>query len=691
MRHFIFIGLLLLTNIVVGQSKKVAKEQAKAYIAASHYEDALSVLNSNKQLRTKDEEGRFLLAICHYQVNDLNAAKALLDELIATEKSPYPECWFYLGKIYHAQEQFSKAIEQYKTYLRLLRPDHPNRAMLIEEIKRCDNGIRLRFRAATAVVENMGDLVNSKHDEFAPILSPKRSSKLYFSAIRPSNIGGLRDEQSKPDETFGLARSDMYSSLLSGGQWQSAQPMHYLLNSPQHEHLLGFSAQGKVLLYYKGWDWERGTIFADTFQQNTDRKLKTTPFTGPNVGADALQNMFLYNDTLLIFSARRADAYGGLDLYKSVFKQGQWSSPENLGPQINSAFDETTPFLSRDGSTLYFSSNDSRKSVGGLDVFRSVYLKEAGRWSSAENMGFPINSAADDAHFILANDGFTAFFSSARKDGLGRRDLYIAYFSKYRQEMEPAVVQRPAPRPVTNTTTSAPRPIKPTPIVGTKPKTSETWSDSASKMSAISLDCLDALVAHAQQAPKDHLVLSIYMPIHTASQKTSILYEGMAYLKQVANNLAARGIAKERIFLRSLETTFHNQYELVASIAPETYNAQKTEHIIGSSIQDALNPALNKALVYKVQVLSVQKMYSNAKMSVSPALMLENTANLAHLRYTAGVANTYEAAKSLRKDLLAQGYKGAYIVPYLFGERIDKNRARAFVDKYPDLSQYLGR
>ncbi|RME99639.1 MAG: hypothetical protein D6772_07405, partial [Bacteroidetes bacterium] len=419
------------------QSSRKLLEAAKTYLAAAHYEDALNTLRRSRRLSTKEEEGRFLMAVCYYQLNELEAATEILQTLIETEKSPYPECWLYLGRIRHAQQQFDRAIEHYKLYLRTLRPEHPNRAMIIEDIRRCDNGLRWLYREADAIVENLGANVNTAADEFAPILSPNRSTKLYFSSIRPGNTGGLRNAQTQMDEQYGHPLSDMFMTEVSGGVWQQPQRMHYLLNTPQHEQILGFLNQGRILLYYRGWNWERGEIFADTFQQHTQRSLKTTPFLGPVVASAGEFNLHVLGDTLLTFAAQRPDGYGGLDLYQSQLRNGKWTPAVNLGPQINSPFDETTPFLARDGRTLYYSTNDSRRSAGGLDVVRSVFLPEAERWSEAENLGFPINSAADDAHFRLARDGFTGFFSSARKDGYGMRDLYVAFFTKYRQEMDP--------------------------------------------------------------------------------------------------------------------------------------------------------------------------------------------------------------------------------------------------------------
>ena len=696
MKYISLIIILCFSTIALSQSSKNIKEQAKAYIAAAHYQDAINVLKTNRQLSNKDEEGRFLIAVCYYQLNDLSAANSILKDLVNNEKSPYPECWFYLGKIFHAQQQFQKAIQNYKTYLRLLRPDHPNRSMLVEEIRRCDNGLRLKFKEAQTIVENLGEKVNSKGDEFGPIISPNRSTQLYFSAIKEGNTGGARDQNTRPDESYGQHLSDMFSTRLAGGQWQAPQALHYLLNTPQHEQLIGFSSHGNVLLYFKGWSWENGEIFADTFQQDAQRSLKTTPFIGPALGSTGEQSLFLHNDTLLIFASRKPGGYGGLDLYKSRLKNGRWSTPKNLGPSINSSFDETTPFLSRNGTTLYFSTNDSQKSIGGLDVVRSVYLEEAQKWSEPENLGFPVNSPADDAHFILANDGFTAFYSSAKKDGFGQRDLYIAYFTKYRKEMEAPISIAPVNNPIASGVTPEPN-RKPRPRVNQpSPKpvttTKNNWFSTASTLNGINPQpWINEVILAANKHQNDHIVLSCYLPAKQGEEKSKTLYDGIQFLKNLSHQIATKGVSSSRIFLRALSSD-NNQFQLTASIAPQGEPTDTQLPIIGLNNEGNITRSpINQALVYKVQVMSVQRAYSNEKLSNQEFLMLENTASLPHLRYTARVATTYQKANQLRQGLINSGYNGAYIIPYLYGERIDKARATLFTSQFPDLLQYLGR
>ncbi|MEL7427902.1 MAG: tetratricopeptide repeat protein, partial [Bacteroidota bacterium] len=130
--------LFLLSSSVMAQSKQELKEEAKAYLAVERYEDAIRTLQRSRQLVRNDEESRFLLAVCYYQINQLEQSQELLNALTAEDKSPYPECWWYLARILHAQQQFGEAAAQYKMYLRTLRGDHPNRLMTIEAIRRCD-------------------------------------------------------------------------------------------------------------------------------------------------------------------------------------------------------------------------------------------------------------------------------------------------------------------------------------------------------------------------------------------------------------------------------------------------------------------------------------------------------------------------------------------------------------------------
>lgn len=112
--------------------------------------------------------------------------------------------------------------------------------------------------------------------------------------------------------------------------------------------------------------------------------------------------------TVLYFSSDRPGGYGGSDIYRSRFANGSWSQPENLGPAVNTAGNELFPTLDSEG-ILYFASN-GHGGLGGLDIFR-FKTTETGE---LVNLGYPINSSADDFGIIFSQDQMEGYFSSRR-------------------------------------------------------------------------------------------------------------------------------------------------------------------------------------------------------------------------------------------------------------------------------------
>lgn len=125
--------------------------------------------------------------------------------------------------------------------------------------------------------------------------------------------------------------------------------------------------------------------------------------------------------TVLYFASNMPGGYGKSDLYFSVFSNGQWSKPFNLGPKINTESNEFFPFISSDG-VLYFAS-DGHGGLGGLDIYFSV--PERGVFNSIENLGYPVNSPRDDFGLALDSTGMKGYFASSRPGGKGNDDLYF--------------------------------------------------------------------------------------------------------------------------------------------------------------------------------------------------------------------------------------------------------------------------
>jgi hypothetical protein len=317
-------------------------------------------------------------------------------------------------------------------------------------------------------------------------------------------------------------------------------------------------------------------------------------------------------------------------------------------------------------------------------------------------MGLPINSPADDAHFQLARDGFTGFLSSSRKDGIGQRDLYVAYFTKYRQEMEPPVVANFQPAlPVTSTpdtpvlsnpsTTTAPPPEINAPVVNHPPFPTK-WKIAANSLSQLSVSTWTNEVLEATQTyPGDQLLISCYIPQQADATLTARLFDAISQLRHYSQSLIQQGLAAHRIFLRA-QPYAGPTFQLVLSLAPPAgETARQNLPVLGTAAYPGPGLASDQVLCYKVQVVSVQKSYVNNDLSQRSDLMLENATHLPYLRYTAGAATTYAAADRIRRQLVAEGYSGAYVVPYVYGIRLERDQIAAYSTQFRDLQDYLKR
>lgn len=407
-----------------GQTKL---ERAEFYFSQGDYESTVRTINSTRTMAKSSPEASLLLAVSYFHLNRLNESEELLLSLNEDRKSDFPSAWFYLGRLYHAQHRFAEAAVQYKRYLRTLPNGADERRLTIAYLRMCDNGLRKSYSPDGMVVENLGQKVNGKDDEFGPVPSPTGAARVYFSAVRPATPGlaVLTEDQ-----------SDILYTELAATEWDTPLPLHAYLMSPQHELLLDISADSKELYYFRGPDEVSGEFLVDTFQTGTIRQFTTLRLDAPLSPSMGDVTPFFASPDLIYFSSSRPGGYGGLDLYRLVRDQQGWLPPENLGPEINTPFDETTPFMARDGRTMYFSSNNPEYTVGGFDVLKTFYLAELERFSRPTNPGLPLNSAGDDTHFRLAPDTYTAFLSSDRKDGYGKRDIYIVYFIEPRREMD---------------------------------------------------------------------------------------------------------------------------------------------------------------------------------------------------------------------------------------------------------------
>ena len=666
-------------------------EKAKSYLENRQYRLAINTLNNRNVL--KNPSAQFLIAVSYFETNQLDQATRYLNPLLEEDENLFPEAWWYKAQILHAQNEYEEALIWYKGYLKQLRDNHPQRNIVRNTIRACSNGTTLKFKPSYTVVENLGRGVNSEFDEFRPIPSPNRQNKIYFSSIRPANTGGLRDRFGNRDDVFGKAKADMYGVEQVNGMWDNAEGLGYRLNSNENEVIMDFNGQGNALYYFKGHNLSQGYIYIDSFQ-TVNNTISTTPLSTPFDSQLGDVDPFLAHDTVIYFASNRPGGFGGYDIYKTTNQYGFWSEPINLGSDVNTPFDERSPYLCNDQRTLYFSTSDPAISIGGLDIVKTVYIPQKDRWIPRENAGIPINSSGDDSHFRIGKDGYSAFFDSSRKDGYGQRDLYIAFFDSYLVENE----NPSTPQFVTNNNSTSlsndPLDEEISSLNYTDQETQQLPANWISQLEIpvhsidydLQLNMVNQLVDLLTQFPETKLIISSNVLEVPLLQRE--LNEGLNRAGQVADWFILRGIAPGRLFLRSIATD-NPEAVVLSFFNPQSFGDPRIVTIenLASSLYFSRSNFFS-SIYYQIQVASTNKPSTNKKLASYADLMVEKSED-GRFRYSLGAYANYANALDQLGQVRSRIQKDAYIVPYIQGLRIDKQMAQELSTQYPDLQNYL--
>lgn len=691
--------VLTLSGIWAQTPADFRKTADKAY-AAGQWAEAVTAYTQYQEAKPGELDVLTRLGICHFHLRQGDKAQQYLEYVLSKKTdSKDPDLFYYLGRTWHGTGAYTRAIEAYKGYLRVAPEKHPFRANAIDNIRRCATAVYTPANAEVALVEGLGDRINSTGDDYAPLLSPSRPNRLYFAAAKPGSTGGRRDEKGYENEITGNWCSDIYFADQGSSGWDYASPLNSLMNTPRHEAPLGFSPDGKVLFYFRGFTTFSGDIYADTAGAKDEYALQPPPFLGPmNAPEGEVSACFLPNNAV-IFTGRRAEGLGGLDLYYSrQGPDGTWLPPQNLGPGINSPYDETTPCLSRNGQVLYFSSNRT-ESLGGLDVFRAVFNAESQRFGPVENMGAPINSPFDDAWFQLSADGNSAFLASDRFGGLGQRDLYVAYFLSTREEQaeqgQPFFAAAAAPTGGGSTEATIPQLF---------------YTDERDILKKENLPVIAQVADLAGKYPD--AVVQVQVHTHESGPAKFDLYYGIKRAEVVGKALVDRGIQPGRIELLSGGPFYPQALNVVnGEVNPtgQAFNRRITFRLLWSAdpaplkintpaaeIPEYLYAAAekqfrdrNEGLSYKVEVAISRQLLNNDALGMFNDQHIESIAGSGEYRYTVGWVRAYSEAVALRNELRALGFPQATVMPYRNGRRISRAEAVKYLKWYPDLGAYL--
>ncbi len=385
------------------------------------------LISPAQQLSTQSKKANklYLKADKKYKERDFVGAIALLEEATKSDPSFY-EAFIRMGSLYNALGQEDSTYQKFLSYLKVA----PNPVTSILErmsFMAFDRGqyeqsMDFLNRFLTEVPEKLEDREISilkeslqfaisqmeKPIELEIIELPKEVNRYALQYLPTMTVDGntlVYTERAKfsSDE-------DIVVSYKSGSDWSESKSISERINSTLNEGAASISADGRTMIFTS---CDRRDSFGSC-DLYISKKLGDVWSRPKNLGNSINSKYWESQPSLsadgktLYFASNRPGGFGKRDLWVASFSDGQWKKPVNLGSQVNSFKDETTPFIHFNNETLYFSSN-SYPGMGGFDLF--AVEKQDTVWSKPKNLEYPINSYRDEVALLVSSDGAEGYFA----------------------------------------------------------------------------------------------------------------------------------------------------------------------------------------------------------------------------------------------------------------------------------------
>jgi len=301
---------------------------------------------------------------------------------------------------------YESALSGFRKYLQTPSLSASSRALVEKHINDCIFSIQAIKNPKPFAPVNLGSGINSSEQEYFPVATAG-NKRFVFTRRTGKN-------------------EDMYESVRESGSWQTSVELDAKINTPDfNEGSQSISPDG-MYLFYSGCNKPDGQGSCDIYiSKRTASGWSESYNPGAPLNTDAWESQpsISADGRRLYFVSDRKGGYGANDIwYSDLLADGKWSAPVNAGANVNTPYDEHSPFIYPDNITLYFSSN-GWPGFGKQDIFLSK-CDESGAWQKPENLGSPVNTAEEQSGLMVSTDGITAYFASERPEGLGGMDIY---------------------------------------------------------------------------------------------------------------------------------------------------------------------------------------------------------------------------------------------------------------------------
>ncbi len=400
-------------------NKKAIKQYQKGYeyIRNRQFADAIHYAKMAIQEDPSFTEAYIMVAEGYSIIGESDLAVLYYTKAIYVDPDFSPKFYYFTAREYMRCNKYNEALDFFAQYFEHAGIDK-SKASADERsyYDQCVYRAKLMTDSNHIRLVNMGPNINSPLDEYQPSFTADES-ELIFTVLRPADA--LTECKGCSTE------EDLYISRLQNGEWQPRRPLGAPVNSHFNEGAQCISPDGKYVLFtacnrddgYGSCDlyWSKKVGDQWTVPQNMGKPVNTQYWESqPTFGADG---------KTIYYTSNRPGGKGKCDIWMTTMKEdGVFTDPVNVGEPINTNGDETAPYLHPNGMVLYFVSN-GHPGMGGQDLFYSLQSSN-GKWNQPINMGYPINTEADESNIVVNAKGTRGFVSSSKDGGKGRMDIY---------------------------------------------------------------------------------------------------------------------------------------------------------------------------------------------------------------------------------------------------------------------------
>jgi len=410
MKFCLILSFSILSFYCFGQSSPNKKaqvyfEKAGPFIDKFDYSSAEQLLKNAVESDPLFQNAYILLAGVYKAQKKYQEARMAYEKAILINKTVAPDVIYGLAETVFATQDYIKAKQHFTEFL-ILDSSSEKARRAKKYLLDCDFADLAIKKPVKYNPINLGEGVNTPDAEYFPAITADGETLVFTRQVN--------------------GNEDFWTAQFKNNAWGLATPLSNKINTEKYnEGAQTISPDGKYL-FFTGCNRPDGLGRCDIYVSHREGKDWGEPY---NVGQPVNSEFWESQPAIspdgrtLYFISNRPGGFGGYDIWKStITDDAKWGPAINLGPEINTPFDENTPFLHVDGKTLYFSSN-GWPGFGNKDIYFSR-LGNDGQWQRPINIGYPINSFEDESGLIVSADGNLGLFSSNLKGGYGMQDIY---------------------------------------------------------------------------------------------------------------------------------------------------------------------------------------------------------------------------------------------------------------------------